>query len=64
MELKVGSVVRIIPEWYLQHAPLDVGVVERWSTCNCLQFQVGFPMFEKKLWLTCYDVEVVGQVEV
>lgn len=70
MQPKVGDIVRILPPFYLQYAPLDYAVVENvpryitgasWSPLN--QFLVGFPMHKKKLWLTPEDVEIVGHVD-
>lgn len=54
--------MRIIPPFYLNAAPLPVGVVERTYDRHAT-FLVGFPMHERKLWMSASDVEVVGHVE-
>jgi hypothetical protein len=63
--VRVGDVVRILPEFYLRVAPLPVGVVERIDLCGAFyqQFLVGFAINERKLWMTAEDVEVVGHVD-
>ena len=63
--MEIGDVVRILPPFYLNVAPMPYGVVERnegpyFVLGACL---VGFVMSDKKLWLKPEDVEVVGHVD-
>ena len=64
-ELRVGDVVRLLPEFYLKYAPMPVCVVERIDIAGTHYEQalVGFPLVGKKLWVTREDVEVVGHVD-
>lgn len=64
-ELRVGDIVRLLPEYYLEYAPMPVCVVERidLANMNYKQYLIGFPMVGKKLWVTPGDVEVVGHAD-